>query len=326
MALLFEEEFEELRLAPLAIGDWEAELGGFKAVAEHLQEKIKPKRLDELKDILRKEVNAGNVELMDDLGVVLTLIDHKIGEAIRILKKSIAAGSTAAHYPLGKIYYMQSHDARDENINWNAAVNQLREATKVDRQNAGAWLYLGKALQGLVEEESMQQVLIAYEQYLNAGAPLGQTDEINQFLVGQDPERQRKESLILGQEALADAEYPRSIAAFERAIQLGDKEAHFFLGTAFEAAGNYARALDAYQKAASLGIRPKEVALRLGRTIVNIRSEPEILGPGIKAIEKQIEAQEDLEKTGDESKELKELLAELKKMERKAKKAQKSQK
>lgn len=311
--LLREEEVEALELAPLAIGDWDAELGGFKAVAEHLQEEIKIERLKVLENKLRQEVNAGNVELMDDLGIVQMQLG-KDSTAIHTLNKAIAAGSSEAFYPLGKIYYMQSQDARDENTKWNAAVNELREATQVDPQNAGAWLYLGKALQGLVEEESLQQVSIAYEQYLNAGAPLGQTDEINHFLISQDPELQRKESLIMGQEALADGEYPRSIAAFERAIQLGDKEAIFFLGTAFDAAGNYARALDAYQKAASLGIRPKEVALRLGRTIVNIRTKPNIVRVGIEAINEQLKAREAQEEETAETKELKKIRDQLEEM------------
>ncbi|MEM6348557.1 MAG: tetratricopeptide repeat protein [Bacteroidota bacterium] len=307
------DEREFLQLAPLAIGDKQAELAGFQAVAEHLQEEIKTERLKALESKLRQEVNAGNVDLMDDLGVIQMLLG-KDSTAKRTFKQAIAAGSTEAFYPLGKIYYMQSHDARDENTEWNAAVNELREATQVDPQNAGAWLYLGKALEGLIEEESLQQVSIAYEHYLKVGAPLGQADTIKQFLISQDPELQRKESLIQGQEALADGEYPRSIAAFERAIQLGNKEAHFFLGTAFEAADNYARALDAYQRAYSLGIRPEEVAIRLGRTIVSLRTKPQIIDLGINAINTQLEDRTDKVAANKETEALKALLKQLKKM------------
>ncbi len=310
---LFIEELEELQLAPLAIGDKQAELAGFKAVAEHLQEEMKTERLKALENKLRQEVNAGNVDLMDDLGVIQMLLG-KDSTARRTFKKAIAAGSTEAFYPLGKIYYMQSHDAREENTEWNAAVNELREATQADPQNAGAWLYLGKALEGLIEEESLQQVSIAYEHYLNAGAPLGQSDEIKQFLIAQDPELQRKASLIQGQEALADGEYPRSIAAFERAIQLGNKEAHFFLATAFEASGNYARALDAYQRAYSLGIRQEEVALRLGRTIVSLRTKPQIIEAGISAINAQLEDRTGKTAMDKETEELEKLLKQLQKM------------
>ncbi|MEL7530033.1 MAG: tetratricopeptide repeat protein [Bacteroidota bacterium] len=309
MALTLDKS-DDLQLAPLAIGDKKAELAGFRAVAEHLQEEIKTERLKALENKLRLEVHAGNVDLMDDLGVIQMLL-NKDSTARNTFKKAIAAGSTEAFYPLGKIYYMQSHDARDENTEWNAAVNELREATQVDPQNAGAWLYLGKALEGLVEEESLQQVSIAFEHYLKAGAPLGQAEEIKQFLISQDPELQRKESLIQGQEALADGEYPRSIAAFERAMQLGNKEAHFFLATAFEAAGNFARALDAYQRAYSLGIRPEEVAIRLGRTIVSLRTKPQIIDTGINAIESQLSNRIEQLAHNKETKELEDLLKQL---------------
>ncbi|MEL7339669.1 MAG: tetratricopeptide repeat protein, partial [Bacteroidota bacterium] len=272
MALMIE---TRVQFEPIVLGDDAADFGGFQAIDQHLLSDLQQDKLRELELSLRKEANAGNVELMDDLGVIQMLLG-KDTIAIHTLNKAIAAGSEEAFYPLGKLFLTQSQDARDQNTRWNAAVNQLREATQVDPQNAGAWLYLGQALMGLVEEESLNQVSIAYEQYLNMGAPLGKTDEINQFLISQDPDRQRKDSVRIGQEALAEKDYQRSITSFEKAIQLGDKESFFFLGTAFEASGNFARALDAYQTAYSLGIRPQEVALRLGRTLVSLRTSDQI--------------------------------------------------
>ena len=314
MALLFEEEENnEYQLNPTILGDEGSILGGFQAIDLHLEAEMRLEQLRKLESHLRIQVNAGMTELMDDLGI----IQMQLGKdtiAIHTLNKAIAAGSADAFYPLGKIYLAQSQDARDQNTRWNAAVNNLREATQVDAQNAGAWLHLGKALMGLVKEESLTQVSIAFEHYLEAGAPLGQTDQINAFLTSQDPLRQRKENIILGQEALADGEYQRSISAFEKAIQLGDKESYFFLGTAFEAAGNYARALDAYQQAYSLEVRPEEVALRLGRTIVALRTKPEVIRLGMDAIGPQLEGRAQQSGAEEETKELEDLLTQLENM------------
>ncbi|MEL6590639.1 MAG: tetratricopeptide repeat protein [Bacteroidota bacterium] len=312
MALSFE---TTVRLEPILLGDEAADLGGFQAIDQHLMSDLQQDELRDLEGDLRKEARAGNVELMDDLGVIQMLLG-KDTIAIHTLNKAIAAGSKEAFYPLGKLFLTQSQDARDENTRWNAAVNQLREATQVDPQNAGAWLHLGQALMGLVEEESLTQVSIAYEQYLNMGAPLGKTDEINQFLIGQDPERQRRDSVRIGQEALAEKDYQRSITAFEKAIQLGDKESFFFLGTAFEASGNFARALDAYQTAYGLGIRPQEVALRLGRTLVSLRTSDQVGQLAIEALKTQLDQRDKQAGASEERTELKKLYEKLLKMQK----------
>ncbi|MFK7921884.1 MAG: tetratricopeptide repeat protein [Bacteroidia bacterium] len=313
MALVFEDQEEEYQLNPIILGAEDSALGGFQAIALHLEAEIRLERLRKLESQLRLQVKAGMTELMDDLGIVQMQLGKET-IAIHTLNKAIAAGSEEAFYPLGQIYLAQSLDARDRNTRWNAAVNHLREATQVDSKNAGAWLHLGKALIGLVKEESLQQVSIAYEHYLNVGAPLGQTDEINAFLISQDPLKQRKENIIKGQEALADGKYQRSISAFEKAIQLGDKESYFFLGTAFEAAGNFARALDAYQRAYSLGVRPEEVALRLGRTIVSLRTKPDLIRVGMEAITPQVEGRAGQSGAVEESEELEALLKQLEDM------------
>ena len=54
--------------------------------------------------------------------------------------------------------------------------------------NIAAHYYLGKSLQALVEQEILTEAEQAYQTYLNAGSPLGQEEEVEEFL------KSRKES------------------------------------------------------------------------------------------------------------------------------------
>ncbi|NJN85835.1 MAG: tetratricopeptide repeat protein [Leptolyngbyaceae cyanobacterium SL_7_1] len=79
-----------------------------------------------------------------------------------------------AHYWLGRILYESKRDPA-------RAVSELRLATQQNPDNSAAHYYLGKALQALVEQEILTEAEQAFQTYLNAGAPLGQQAEVQEF-------------------------------------------------------------------------------------------------------------------------------------------------
>ena len=79
-----------------------------------------------------------------------------------------------AHYWLGRVLYESKLDPA-------RAVSELRLATQQSPDNIAAHYYLGKALQALVEQEILTEAERAFQTYLNAGAPLGQQEEVQEF-------------------------------------------------------------------------------------------------------------------------------------------------
>jgi uncharacterized caspase-like protein len=80
-----------------------------------------------------------------------------------------------AHYWLGRVLYESKKDPA-------RAVSELRLATQQSPDNIAAHYYLGKSLQALVEQEILTEAEQAYRTYLNAGSPLGQQEEVQEFL------------------------------------------------------------------------------------------------------------------------------------------------
>jgi len=80
-----------------------------------------------------------------------------------------------AHYWLGRVLYESKKDPA-------RAVSELRLATQESPDNIAAHYYLGKALRALVEQEILTEAERAYRTYLNAGSPLGQQEEVQEFL------------------------------------------------------------------------------------------------------------------------------------------------
>lgn len=80
-----------------------------------------------------------------------------------------------AYYQLGLALYISGD-------NLEAAVSRLREAVKLDPGNAQAHYYLGRALQDLVERETLVEAEQAFLAYLDQGAPLGRLEEVQAFL------------------------------------------------------------------------------------------------------------------------------------------------
>ena len=79
-----------------------------------------------------------------------------------------------AHYWLGRVLYESKRDPAH-------AVSELRLATQQSPDNIAAHYYLGKALRALVEQEILTEAERAFQTYLNAGAPLGQQEEVQEF-------------------------------------------------------------------------------------------------------------------------------------------------
>lgn len=79
-----------------------------------------------------------------------------------------------AHYWLGRVLYESKRDPA-------RAVSELRLATQQSPDNSAAHYYLGKALRALVEQEILTEAERAFQAYLNAGAPLGQQEEVQEF-------------------------------------------------------------------------------------------------------------------------------------------------
>ena len=79
-----------------------------------------------------------------------------------------------AHYWLGRVLCESKRDPA-------RAVSELRLATQQNPDNIAAHYYLGKALRSLVEQEILTEAERAFQTYLNAGAPLGQQEEVQEF-------------------------------------------------------------------------------------------------------------------------------------------------
>ncbi|MGL5832923.1 MAG: caspase family protein, partial [Waterburya sp.] len=80
-----------------------------------------------------------------------------------------------AHYWLGRVLYESKKDPA-------RAVSELRLAIQESPDNIAAHYYLGKALRTLVEQEILMEAEQAFQTYLNAGSPLGQQQEVQEFL------------------------------------------------------------------------------------------------------------------------------------------------
>jgi tetratricopeptide (TPR) repeat protein len=80
-----------------------------------------------------------------------------------------------AHYQLGRVLFVSQRD-------FGGAVSQLREAVRLNPENARAYYYLGQAIRAMVEHETLTRAEEALQSYLAKGAPLGQEDAVREFL------------------------------------------------------------------------------------------------------------------------------------------------
>lgn len=288
---------EDKVLSPIFGQSGEGEFAGYFHLDLPDLEEIEEMKLESIYNDLLAHVDEGNEDLRVDLGVTLDLLG-KPDQAIRTLEVAENKEDKDALYVLGRILLEQKQAAsevptfeeefpipesadwimkqkEEKNLSWTAVVNYLREAIKYDSNNAPAQYYLGKAIEGLIKEESLKSVMDAYTAYLDAGAPIGKREAVQSFIYSQNPEQRRKGLVKKGLEAFKNADYPTSRSSFEEAILLGDKESFYHLGVVFEKTGDFLLAVNAYQQAIEaevtslpdLPLRFATVVDRLFRTV-----------------------------------------------------------
>lgn len=62
------------------------------------------------------------------------------------------------------------------------AVDELRRVTESDPKNIKANYYLGQAIRALVEQHLLQETQHTFASYVQKGAPLGNLEEVQEFL------------------------------------------------------------------------------------------------------------------------------------------------
>jgi uncharacterized caspase-like protein/Tfp pilus assembly protein PilF len=104
-------------------------------------------------------------------------IDQVLGQNSRFNEQASSPDKhyPEAHYWLGRVLHESKRDPA-------RAVSELRLATQQDPNNLAAHYYLGQALRALVEQEILTEAERAFQTYLKAGAPLGQEENIQEFL------------------------------------------------------------------------------------------------------------------------------------------------
>jgi uncharacterized caspase-like protein/cytochrome c-type biogenesis protein CcmH/NrfG len=114
-----------------------------------------------------------------NLGVIYYILGD-YDESIKALEKAVnqqgEQKNADAHYYIGRALLESDRD-----LAWS--VSELREAKKQDPENPAIYYYLGRAIRALVERETLVEAENAFQDYLNAGAPLGQEEEVRQFLL-----------------------------------------------------------------------------------------------------------------------------------------------
>jgi len=113
-----------------------------------------------------------------NLGIVYAAQEN-YDESIKAFEKAIAQDERhdylEARYYLGRVLLESQRDLP-------RAVSELREVTRQQPNHIAAHYFLGKALQALIERESLVEVENAFKIYLDKGAPLGNEDEVKDFL------------------------------------------------------------------------------------------------------------------------------------------------
>jgi tetratricopeptide (TPR) repeat protein len=143
-------------------------------------EKLEQRAFDRLIELLQRVIERRNGEYPEchvDLGIAYAVTGQH--------EKSVAALETAlrqkdqdpdACYWLGRTLFESRGDLF-------SAVSRLREATELAPDNARAMYYLGQAIRLLVDQEMLSEAARALGGYLDAGAPLGDHDAVQAFVI-----------------------------------------------------------------------------------------------------------------------------------------------
>jgi uncharacterized caspase-like protein len=104
-----------------------------------------------------------------------TAIDLVSGQDIQTDKKGLDNFLSSVHYWLGRVLYESKLDPA-------RAVSELRLVTQRNPENASAHYYLGQALRALADQGILTEAEQSLRTYLDAGSPLGQQEEVREFL------------------------------------------------------------------------------------------------------------------------------------------------
>ena len=113
-----------------------------------------------------------------DLGIAYAVLGD-YNKSIAAIDRSLAQQGEQdylnANYWLGRVLF-------ESKLDLARAVSALRQATQSKPDNGPAYYYLGLAIRELVERETLVEAENALQNYLAAGAPLGQEEQVQQFL------------------------------------------------------------------------------------------------------------------------------------------------
>jgi tetratricopeptide (TPR) repeat protein len=135
-----------------------------------------------LKRLVEQRNGAAPEELFN-LGIAYYIL-QQYGKSITALQAAIeqVVSSNESIKPYPEAYYWLGRVLCESKQDPAWAVSELRLATQQSPDNIAAHYYLGKALRALVEQEILTEAEQAYQTYLNAGSPLGQQEEVQEFL------------------------------------------------------------------------------------------------------------------------------------------------
>lgn len=293
--------------------------GKFGSFIDHKWEEVTAIRkamLEELEDEFRQGIERGSEELRVDLAVVLRALDKK-EEAIEELEKAESRKDRHAYYPLGRLYLEQedlSSGEDNEGTTLSAITGYLQKAIQLDPDNIPAHFFLGKALKELIQQESNDQIIEAFDTYLKAGSPLGFEDVAQEFLNSQNPKLQLKANLKEAKDDLESEELADAIKLLEKVIEIEEEErfyekyaednwneleekekeeaemagrdlveALFFLGQAYERAGNLPKAIDAYRRAKKIKVSFLGLNKAFSEALSNFYKNWDLVEDGIQA-------------------------------------------
>jgi tetratricopeptide (TPR) repeat protein len=131
-----------------------------------------------LLELMIKQRNGIDPEGNLNLGIAYAAIadyDKSIAALEHAIDQQEGRPYPEAHYHLGRVLFESKRDLA-------RAVSELRLAVQYNPDNLRVHYYLGQALRGLVEREILVEAESALRTYLEHGAPLGQVDDVQQFL------------------------------------------------------------------------------------------------------------------------------------------------
>lgn len=127
--------------------------------------------------MLRHLIEQRN-DIYSDACLNLSVIYYVLGEydeSIKALEQQGEQKNADAHYYIGRAFL-------ESDRNFARSISELRQAKQQDPENPAIYYYLGQAIRVLVERETLAEAKDAFQNYLNAGVPLGQEEEVRQFL------------------------------------------------------------------------------------------------------------------------------------------------